>query len=143
MVTPQRQCFAYPLRVSASGGLELAKGDEVTQDRIRSIVETRPREMVMRANYGLSDQAFTAIPSPDVIAERVRQAVEIQMKGEIIPFISSQLDGAEGLLQLQIDWIKTGENSQQGGASGYGYGAQGGGVSLSSGRESISYSVAI
>lgn len=108
MLDSTRQSFAYPLRFAANGGLELATGDEVTQDRIRSILETRPREMIMRPNYGLSDQAFTAIPSPDVIAERIRQAIEIQLQGEVSVFITSTLTEESGQLHLQIDWQKTG-----------------------------------
>lgn len=104
MVNTRRQSFAYPLRLTGAGSLELASGDSVIQDRIRSILETRPGEMAMRREYGLSDQAFTAIPSPDVISERIRQAVEIQMNGEALVFVTAELVGEEGRLDLRIDW---------------------------------------
>ena len=126
-----RQSLAYPLRFAANGGLELAQGDEVTQDRIRSILETRPREMIMRRSYGLSDQAFSAIPSPDVISERIRQAIEIQMGGEITAYVVSKLTAEEGLLELRVDWLRTGGSLL---GSGLGDGA---------GLNSVSYSVVL
>ena len=114
MATSLRQSLAYPLRFAANGGLELATGDEVVQDRIRSILETRPREMIMRPNYGLSDQAFSAIPSPDIISERIRQAIEIQMRGEVTAYVSSKLSAEEGLLELRVDWVREGDGALAG-----------------------------
>lgn len=119
MTAQQKQSLAYPLRLAANGGLELATEHEVTQDRIRSILETRPGEMIMRSNYGLSDQAFTAIPSPDVISERIRQAIEIQMRGQVSVFVSSQLTAEDGLLELQIDWQSTSSQNAEANRTSY------------------------
>jgi hypothetical protein len=87
--------------------------------------------MIMRRSYGLSDQAFSAIPSPDVISERIRQAIEIQMGGEISAYVSSKLTAEEGLLELRVDWLRTGGSLL---GSGLGDGA---------GLNSVSYSVVL
>lgn len=122
-----RQDFAYPLRISSNGGLELASDDELIQDRIRALIETRPLEMIMRSGYGLSDQAFTALPSPEVIAERVRQVLEIQLGNEIVPFIGSRLDAENGVLELEINWQRVSGNGDT--------------VSDARGREGLSYRI--
>jgi hypothetical protein len=88
--------------------------------------------MIMRRSYGLSDQAFSAIPSPDVISERIRQAIEIQMGGEISAYVASKLTAEEGLLELRVDWQRPGDRIPIG--SGLGDGA---------GLNSVSYSVVL
>jgi hypothetical protein len=85
----------------------------------------------MRRSYGISDQAFSAIPSPDVISERIRQAIEIQMGGEISAYVASKLTAEEGLLELRVDWSRTGGSLL---SSGLGDGA---------GLNSVSYSVVL
>jgi hypothetical protein len=87
--------------------------------------------MIMRRSYGLSDQAFSAIPSPDVISERIRQAIEIQMGGEISAYVSSKLTAEEGLLELRVDWLRTGGS------------LLGSGLGDVAGLNSVSYSVVL
>lgn len=98
-----KSSFAYPLRAGANGGLELATGDEITQDRIRSIIETRPLEMIMHPVYGLSEQAFTLLYQAGVIAERVRQALTVQLPS-ITPIVQTEELPDEGVVILRVSW---------------------------------------
>ncbi|NDC40618.1 MAG: hypothetical protein EBZ77_03565 [Chitinophagia bacterium] len=70
--------LAYPLKI-VDGGLATATDTDVVRDSILSVLETRPFERIMRPQYGTSNLAFEAHPNPSVVAERIRQALELQI----------------------------------------------------------------
>ena len=50
--------FAYPLQLNDKGQIELAQDISVVEQNIISVLETRPFERVMRADYGFRSRHF-------------------------------------------------------------------------------------
>ncbi len=66
--------FAYPLQLDSNGRLELAEDVSVVEQNIISVLETRPFERVMRADYGFNPGIFDTM-EPTAINARIWLAV--------------------------------------------------------------------
>lgn len=71
--------LAYPLQVS-NGGLQLAEDESIVEQQIISVLETRPFERIMRADYGLPDNVFETI-NPAAINSKISEAILEQVGG--------------------------------------------------------------
>lgn len=93
--------LTYPLTLS-NGGLSTSIDINLIKEGICSVLETRPLERIMRPRYGTPDLAFQAHPNPSIVAERVRQQLELQL-----PSVTFQVAGTvdeDGVYELTIDW---------------------------------------
>ena len=93
--------LAYPLRI-VDGGLATATDADVVRDSILSVLETRPFERIMRPQYGTSNLAFEAHPNASVVAERVRQALELQITEASFAVLGQVNE--DGSYLLTINW---------------------------------------
>ena len=66
--------LAYPLQLDSSGRLLLAEDVGVVEQNIISVLETRPFERVMRADYGFDPGIFDTM-EPTAINARIWKAV--------------------------------------------------------------------
>ena len=66
--------LAYPLQLGADGRLQLAQDLEVVEQNIISVLQTRPFERVMRADYGFDPRIFDVM-EPTAINARIWLAV--------------------------------------------------------------------
>ena len=66
--------FAYPLQLGSDGQLMLAQDLSVVEQNILSVIETRPFERVMRADYGFDPGIFDTM-EPTAINARIWLAV--------------------------------------------------------------------
>lgn len=72
------------------------------RDQIVSVLETRPFERVMAADYGTPDQVFDTI-NPDLINSRIRYAIEKEVEGLSSLRVLGDWSGAdEGVYLLKI-----------------------------------------
>jgi hypothetical protein len=93
--------LAYPLRI-VDGGLATATDADLVRDSILSVLETRPFERIMRPQYGTSNLAFEAHPNPSVVAERIRQALELQITDATFEVLGQVNE--DGSYLLTINW---------------------------------------
>ena len=66
--------FAYPLQLDANGHVILTEDVSVVEQNIISVLETRPFERVMRADYGFDPGIFDTM-EPTAINARIWLAV--------------------------------------------------------------------
>ena len=66
--------FAYPLQLSDTGEIVLAEDVAIVEQNIISVLETRPFERVMRADYGFDPGIFDTM-EPTAINARIWLAV--------------------------------------------------------------------
>jgi hypothetical protein len=66
--------LAYPLQLGADGRLVLAEDLSTVEQNIISVLETRPFERVMRADYGFDPRIFDVM-EPTAINARIWLAV--------------------------------------------------------------------
>lgn len=93
--------LAYPLAL-VDGGLAAVSDIDVIRAGILSVLETRPFERIMRPQYGTSNLAFEAHPNPAIVAERVRQSLELQVT-EASFVVTGQVN-EDGSYYLTIAW---------------------------------------
>jgi hypothetical protein len=93
--------LSYPLALS-DGGLSVSTDLDLIRQAICSVLETRPFERIMRPRYGLSDLTFEAHPNPSIIAERVRQALEVQIAD--VDFVVTGTIEESGAYTLSVQW---------------------------------------
>ena len=67
--------LAYPLRIE-NGNLAVSSDLVSVEDQIISVLETRPFERVMRANYGFDPGIFDTM-EPNAINARIYNAVKV------------------------------------------------------------------
>lgn len=70
--------LAYPLQIK-DGNLLTSKGVQAKAEEIRSVVETRFFERVMRADYGVSDHSLTII-DPYLISSEFQNSISSSVK---------------------------------------------------------------
>jgi hypothetical protein len=92
--------FAYPLTLE-NGGLKTSTDLDLIRESIYSVLETRPFERVMRSRYGTADLVFDAYASAGVIAERVRQSLELQIREASFEVLGTLLDSGEASLEIR------------------------------------------
>jgi len=91
----------YPLQVQ-NGGLSLAEDENLVEQQIISVLETRPFERIMRADYGLPDNVFEVI-NPAAIDSKISEAIIEQVGGvSDISVKGSWTGGENGLYVVNI-----------------------------------------
>ena len=68
--------WAFPLRISRSGGIELARGESDIEESIRLILKTARGERRMRPLFGCTIHDLVFSPNDDTTAGLARYAVE-------------------------------------------------------------------
>jgi hypothetical protein len=93
--TPSIRGLSYPLRV-VNGNLSTSTNFDLKSQEIRSVVETRFFERVMRADYGVGDYTLEII-DPNQINSDFRSSIEANVQGLTA-------------LSVQGDWLTSGED---------------------------------
>lgn len=94
-VYPSIRGIAYPLQIE-NGNLAIKTDFDLKTQEIRSILETRFFERVMRADYGVNDYTLEILNPGQINSE----------------FQTSIMDQVEGLSGLSVtgDWLSEGDN---------------------------------
>lgn len=95
MSAPSIRGLTYPLKI-VNGNLSTSTDLSLKAQEIRSIVETRFFERVMRADYGVSDRTLDIL-EPEVI------------NSELETSIQEYVDGLTSV-SVQGDWITSGDD---------------------------------
>jgi hypothetical protein len=95
VLSPSIRGLTYPLTV-LSGNLATSTDYELVTQQIRSVIETRYYERVMRAEYGIGDYVLEIL-DPSVICSAIQYSI---------------LQNVEGLTDLSVlgDWKTAGED---------------------------------
>jgi hypothetical protein len=79
--------LTYPLSVK-NGQLSVSRDAKLVEEHVLSVLETRPFERVLRADYGLKDQIFNTINPQDInsliilsIQENVPEVKDLEISG--------------------------------------------------------------
>lgn len=100
--------LTYPLEVS-NGSLKLVEDERIVEQQIISVIETRPFERVMRADYGLPDNTFDTI-EPAAIDAKISEAVVEQVGGiSDISVKGSWTNAENGVYNVEILYTVSGE----------------------------------
>jgi hypothetical protein len=94
-LSPSIRGFSYPLRIE-NGNLATSTDYALITQQIRSVVETRYYERVMRANYGVADNILDVM-NPG------------QINSEFQASISANVSGLTSL-NVNGDWISQGDD---------------------------------
>jgi len=92
--SPSIRGLSYPLRIE-NGNLATSSDYQSKQEEIRSVVETRFYERVMRADYGVGDHTLEVI-NPGQINSEFQKSIQTHVEG-----LSS--------LVVKGDWLTGGE----------------------------------
>ena len=95
VLSPSVRGISYPLKVS-NGNLVTSTDYELVTQQIRSVIETRYYERVMRAEYGIGDYVLEIL-NPSVICSEIQYSI---------------LQNVSGLTDLSVlgDWKTGGED---------------------------------
>lgn len=95
VLSPSIRGISYPLTVS-NGNLAISTDYDLVTQQIRSVVETRYYERVMRAEYGIGDYVLEIL-DPSVVCSSIQYSI---------------LQIVEGLTDLSVigDWKTGGED---------------------------------
>lgn len=95
VLSPSIRGITYPLTIS-NGNLSTSTDYELVTQQIRSVLETRYYERVMRAEYGIGDYVLEIL-DPSVICSAIQYSI---------------LQNVEGLTDLSVlgDWQTGGED---------------------------------
>lgn len=95
MSTPSTRGISYPFSI-VNGNLATSTDYELISQQIRSVVETRFFERVMRADYGVNEHAMEIL-DPGLINSEFQTAIQ---------------DYVRGLTSLTVlgDWVTEGED---------------------------------
>lgn len=95
VLSPSIRGISYPLKVSNGNLLTVTDYELITQ-QIRSVLETRYYERVMRAEYGIGDYVLEIL-DPSVICSSIQYSI---------------LQNVDGLTDLSVlgDWQTAGED---------------------------------
>lgn len=100
--------LTYPLQVR-NGGLNLSTDAQLVEERIISVLETRPFERIMRADYGLPDGVFETM-QPAAIDARISNAISEQVGGlQDLSVKGSWALGEEGVYTVTITYSVAGD----------------------------------
>jgi len=95
--------LAYPLRL-AGGNLATEMDFRVIEDEIISVLETRPGERVMRADYGFDPKIFDVL-EPNAINARIWFAITSQVKDvSDVEVIGNVMAGDGGQYSIKIKY---------------------------------------
>ncbi len=95
--------LSYPLQVS-NGKLQLAEDDSLVEQHIVSVLETRPFERVMRADYGLKDYIFETA-KPTEIDAHIFEAIISQVAGiDDLSVVGNWSSGDSGAYTVSVNY---------------------------------------
>jgi hypothetical protein len=94
--------LAYPLKLSANGGLSLAEDFDVYRNAIFQILETLPYERVMQPTYGTPNYVFTTVSAIGVVTERIRISLRTQLPAVEFDVTGTLTD--DGDVNITIAW---------------------------------------
>lgn len=98
---PQIRGLKYPLQVK-NGNLEVSEDVASVRDQIVSVLETRPFERVMAADYGTPDQVFDTL-NPQLVNSRIRYSIEKEVENlTSLTVLGDWSKSEEGLYILKI-----------------------------------------
>lgn len=93
--------LTYPLQVE-NGSLMLTEDISIVEQQIISVLETRPFERIMRAEYGLPDDTFETM-NPAAIDSKISEAILEQVGGvSDLSVRGSWTGGDNGLYAINI-----------------------------------------
>lgn len=99
--------LSYPLQIS-NGRLSLSVDAQLIEERIISVLETRPFERIMRADYGLPDDTFETI-RPTAIDAKISNAIVEQVGGiQDLSVRGSWTQGEDGIYSVTITYSVAG-----------------------------------
>jgi hypothetical protein len=100
----------YPL-TTKDGNLATSFGVEAKAEEIKSVLETRFFERVMRANYGTSDYALTVL-DPYIITSQIQNSITENVSG--LASLSVRGDwktrGEEGIFNVVVTFSVPNQN---------------------------------
>lgn len=97
----------YPLQVS-NGGLQLVEDEVLVEQQIISVLETRPFERIMRADYGLPDYVFETV-RPTEIDAKIFEAIINQVSSiDDLSVVGNWDNGDGGLYTVSINYTVKG-----------------------------------
>jgi phage baseplate assembly protein W len=102
--------IAYPMRVSATGGIALVSNDEEIAESMRLILGTSPGERPMRPDFGCSihDHVFAPADTSTIglIAFEVRLALgRWEPRIEVLEVVVTQDSGQPTLLYIDVAYM--------------------------------------
>lgn len=93
--------LTYPLQIS-NGGLSLSTDAQLIEERIISVLETRPFERIMRADYGLPDNVFETL-QPAAIDAQISNSIVEQVGGiQDLSVSGTWTNGEQGVYSVTI-----------------------------------------
>lgn len=101
--------LTYPLEVDINGQLKTSTDYNLVREHILSVLDTRPYERALRADYGLPDLIFEVI-NPILINSRISKAI----LDEVTELSDLEVDGEwrntgeEGIYQVKITYFVNG-----------------------------------
>jgi len=100
--------LTYPLQVSG-GGLSLSTDAQLVEERIISVLETRPFERIMRADYGLPDDTFETM-QPAAIDAKISNAIAEQVGAvQDLSVSGNWTNGETGIYSVTITYSVSGD----------------------------------
>lgn len=100
--------LTYPLQVSG-GGLSLSTDAQLVEERIISVLETRPFERIMRADYGLPEDTFETI-QPAAIDAKISNAIAEQVGAvQDLSVSGNWTNGETGIYSVTITYSAAGD----------------------------------
>lgn len=108
MQLPSKRGITYPLALNGNGNLAISTDYDLVREHIVSVIETRPFERVMRADYGLPDQVFKVI-QPEVIDAKMAKAIEKEVTEiEDLRVVGEWYAGEDGIYNVSITYTLNG-----------------------------------
>ena len=100
--------LSYPLKIS-NGSLNLSTDAQLVEERIISVLETRPFERIMRADYGLPDDTFETM-QPAAIDAKISNAIVEQVGGiQDLSVSGNWTSGEDGVYSVTISYSVAGD----------------------------------
>jgi hypothetical protein len=99
--------LSYPLQVS-NGRLLLSEDSALVEEHIISVLETRPFERVMRADYGLKDYTFETLKPTEINAKISLAVSEEVPEAENLEVTGNFESGDQGLYVVRITYSLAG-----------------------------------
>ena len=106
--SPSIRGIRYPLAVS-NGNLAVSTDYALKTQQIRSVLDTRYYERVMRANYG-SDDFVLEVINPGVINSSIQTSIRQNVDGLTSLQVSGEweIEGEDGVYKVLIDFAVDG-----------------------------------
>lgn len=102
---PLVQGLSYPLTI-VDGQLATSIDADLVRQQIFSVLETRPRERVLRPRYGMPDLLFSSVV-PGIIGSAIRDALTAEIPQGLFDVALVDYD-QEGGFEVEIRWSLNG-----------------------------------